>query len=102
MTDDGNSGDDVDVLKANLSVAVREPGFPAEKLRELVCALVDKMKAMGAPPEKVVVAVKQAVLNENEVVALGAKRTLQEIGIRQEILQQALSWCIQRYYGASG
>jgi hypothetical protein len=87
------------VLEARLSAAIRDPGVSEETIRQLVCALVDKMKAGGAPPEKVVLAVKRAVRGDTEVVAVGAKRTPQRTN--QEFVQQAVTWCIKRYYADS-
>jgi len=102
MTPDVEIRADVDVHKAKLSAAVTEPGVSAERICDLVCALVDSMKAAGSPPEKVVIAVKQAVLGDREVVADGAKRILHGTRRRQELLPQALTCCIQQYYREVG
>jgi hypothetical protein len=87
------------VLETRLSAAIRDPGVSAETIRQLVCALVDKMKAGGAPPEKVLLAVKRALRGDGEVIAVGAKRTPQMTN--QEFVQQAVTWCIKRYYADS-
>jgi hypothetical protein len=89
-------GEDVTVLKARLSAAVKQPDIPLEKVRELVCALVDKMKADGAPPEKVIIAVKLSVLHDAPVRATPFSHQLTR---QEKILERALGWCIQRYYG---
>jgi hypothetical protein len=65
------------------------------KIRELVCALVDKMKVEGAPPEKVVVTVKVAVLGPT----VRTDPNSHQPNSRQKLLEQALGWCIERYYG---
>ncbi len=99
MTQDGDvGGDDTNALKAQLTAAVARPDIPSAKVRELVCALVDKMKAEGAPPEKVVIAVKSAVLGDRALRAVPDPGQLKEA---EKVLQQALSWCIQQYYGAA-
>ena len=93
-----NGVDDVIVLKARLSAAVTQNDPPLEKVRELVCALVDKMKADGAPPERVVIAVKLAVLGDTTLRALPNSHQLTD---PEKLLEQALGWCIRRYYGAT-
>ena len=56
------------------------------------------MKADGAPPEKVIIAVKLAVLRDATVSAAPYSHQF----TRQErLLEQALCWCIQQYYGGA-
>jgi hypothetical protein len=98
MTEHDAGGDDVNVLKARLSAAVAQPDIPLEKVRELVCAIVDKMKAGGAPPEKVIIAVKMAVLLD---VTVRAALYSHQLTRREKLLEQALGWCIQQYYGGA-
>ena len=98
MTEHDAGGDDVNVLKARLSTAVAQPDIPLEKVRELVCALVEKMKADGAPPEKVIVAVKMAVLLD---VTVRAALYSDHLTRQEKLLDQALAWCIQQYYGGA-
>jgi hypothetical protein len=97
MTEHDAGGDDVNVLKARLSAAVSQPDIPLESVRELVCALVDKMKVDGAPPEKVIIAIKMSVLLD---VTVRATLYSHQLTGREKLLDQALGWCIQRYYGA--
>lgn len=92
---DRSTGRDAKAIAAQLSAVVRQPGVPPEKIRELVCALVDKMKAEGAPPEKVVIAVKQVVLQD-----IAIRATKDPVKGPEKLLEQALSWCIGRYYGS--
>ena len=98
MTGHDAGGDDVNVLKARLSAAVAQPDIPLEKVRELVCAIVDKMKAGGAPSERVIIAVKMAVLLD---VTVRAALYSHQLTRREKLLEQALGWCIQRYYGGA-
>jgi hypothetical protein len=89
------SVEDTDLLKARLRAAVSQRDVAIESVRELVCALVEKMKAEGAPPEKVVIAVKAAVLGNIPVRAHPRSRRVAET---QALLEKALTWCIHQYY----
>jgi hypothetical protein len=96
MTDAPQSGDNkTKVLKNQLTAAVGTSAIEEEKIRSLVCALVDQMKSDGAQPEKVVIAIKSAVLGDVTVRAAPDPAHLRE---RDKVLQSALTWCIERYY----
>jgi hypothetical protein len=97
MTEHGVGDDDLNVLKGQLAAAARQDGVPFEKVHELVCALVDIMKADGAPPEKVIIAVKLAVLRD---VTVRATPYSHQVTRQEKLLDQALGWCIQQYYGS--
>ncbi len=88
-------GTDTNVLKAQLRVAASRQDVAAENVRRLVCALVDKMKADGAPPEKVVIEVKMAFLGGATMRAANNQNQLRD---RERFLAEAVSWCIQQYY----
>ncbi|MEO8909581.1 MAG: hypothetical protein ABI408_05065 [Gemmatimonadaceae bacterium] len=97
MTDDTFAGGDhAKALKNQLSAAVSRSEGQQDKVRDLVCALVDQMKSEGAEPEKVVIAIKSAVLGDTTIRAAPDSSHLRE---REKMLQHALTWCIQRYYG---
>jgi len=96
MTDDPqDSGNKTTLLKNQLTAAVRTSATEQDKVRGLVCALVDQMKSDGAEPEKVVIAVKSAVLGDTTVKAGPDSAQLKET---EKMLQRALTWCIERYY----
>lgn len=96
MSDAHQNGDDkTRVLKGQLTAAVRTSAIEQDKVRALVCALVDQMKSDGAEPEKVVIAIKSAVLGDTTVKAAPAPTHLKET---EKMLQTALTWCIERYY----
>jgi hypothetical protein len=92
-----DAGADTNALQAQLTAGVTQHDIPLEKVRALVCALVDKMKADGAAPEKVIIAVKLAVLRD---VTVRAAPYSYQLTRQEKLLEQALGWCIQRYYGA--
>ena len=80
-------------LRQQLAQEVQRVDKP--RIQELVNAIVDRMRSEGAPPERVVIAVKSAI-----VTGLGptaspdpAKRTDSE-----KLLRDCLGWCLQRYY----
>jgi len=97
MTDDTRGGGSrTNALKTQLSEAATNSEVEQEKVRELVCALVDQMKSEGAEPQKVVIAVKSAVLGDTTVKAAPDSAHLRET---EKMLQRVLRWCIERYYG---
>ena len=96
MTDDTRGGTKTNALKNQLTEAVTRTGIEQDKVRALVCALVDQMKSEGAEPEKVVIAVKSAMLGDVTVKAAPDSAHLKET---EKMLQRALTWCIERYYG---
>jgi hypothetical protein len=89
------AGDDMNALKARLSAAATRANSDAGELRTIVCALVDRMKSEGAPPEKVLVAVKHAFMGASEANH-PSRATLAESA---RTLSEAVSWCIEQYYG---
>ena len=95
MTDDTPDGGRTNALKNQLSEAVTRSGIEQDKVRLLVCALVDQMKSEGAEPEKVVIAVKLAMLGDATVKAAPDPAYLKET---EKLLQLALTWCIEKYY----
>jgi len=95
MIDDNPSGNKTNALKNQLSEAVTRSGIEQDKVRALVCAIVDQMKSEGAEPEKVVIAIKSAMLAETTVKAAPDSAHLKET---EKMLQRALTWCIERYY----
>ena len=97
MTEHDVSVDDINVLKAQLAAAARQPGVPLEKVHGLVCALVDMMKSAGAPPEKVIIAVKEAIFGGTTITATFNRDRLTD---QEQLLDQAVVWCIKRYYGS--
>ena len=95
MSDDTRGSAKTDALKTQLSEAVTRSGVEQDKVRALVCALVDQMKSEGAEPEKVVIAIKSAVLRDTTVKAAPDSAHLKET---EKVLQRALTWCIEQYY----
>jgi hypothetical protein len=96
MADDIPDSTRTNALKNQLSEEVTRPGVDQDKVRALICGLVDQMKSEGAEPEKVVIAIKSAVLRDVTVKAAPDSAHLEET---ERMLQRALTWCIERYYG---
>ena len=96
MTDDPLGGaNETRALKNQLTAAVTGSAIEQDKVRGIVCALVDRMKSDGAEPQKVVIAIKSAVLGDTTVKAAPDPTQLKE---KEKMLQTALTWCIERYY----
>lgn len=81
-------------LKNLLSIAVKSQKSDRKELQRLVCALTDRMKTAGEPPEKVVVAVKEAVRGDKAI-----RPTAGDTSFTEEVIRDAVHWCIDRYYG---
>jgi hypothetical protein len=84
---------DLEQLRQELTRQVQR--VDKARIHELVNAIVDRMRSEGAPPERVVIAVKSAI-----VTGLGpvvppdpARRNESE-----NLLKDCLGWCLQRYY----
>lgn len=95
MIDETPAGARTNALKNQLSEAVTRTEVEQDKVRALVCAIVDQMKSEGAEPEKVVIAIKSAMLAETTVKAAPDSAHLKET---EKMLQSALTWCIEQYY----
>ncbi|MEA2763472.1 MAG: hypothetical protein QOD47_2756 [Gemmatimonadaceae bacterium] len=95
MTSENNfAGADTNALKARLSAAAARVDLAPAELRALVCALVDRMKSEGAPPEKVLIAVKNA-FNDASTANHPSREALAESA---RTLSEAVTWCIEQYY----
>lgn len=70
-------------------------GVDRTRLRDLVGSIVDNMRSEGAPPERVVIAVKSAIVSSlgNITAPDPAKRAESE-----KLLKDCLGWCLERYY----
>lgn len=67
-------------------------------LQERVCAVVDDLRALGWPPERVIVAVKQVA---EDAGVRGSRNVLRVSGGltgADQILQNIVRWCIEHYY----
>jgi hypothetical protein len=96
MTDDPLSGaNNTKTLTNQLTAAVTNSAIGQEKVRGLVCAVVDQMKSEGAEPQKVVIAIKSAMLGDTTVKAGPDPAQMKE---KEKMLQRAVTWCIERYY----
>ena len=59
-------------------------------LRDAICDFVRDLKAEGAPPERVLVTVKDVI-----AAADSGRDTEQQ----RRFVQQVITWCIEAYYG---
>src|SRR3954454_13569106 len=70
----------------------------AALLKARVCAFVDGAKALGWPPERVIIALKQLARESG----IGASRNIVAANAlllpRDQLLMDAVRWCIERYY----
>ena len=80
-------------LQQQLTAEVRRLDRP--RIQELVNAIVDRMRSQGEPPERVVIAIKTAIVNgmSHVISPDPAKRSESE-----KLMRDCLGWCLQRYY----
>lgn len=69
-----------------------------DSIRTQVCALVDELRSLGFPPERVIIAVKalgeEAGLRPARMVSWrGGPLTVQD-----ELLTEMVGWCIEQYF----
>jgi hypothetical protein len=97
-------GETIIVLEARLNAALNGADPSRDDVRNIICALVDEMKSEGAPPEKVLIRVKNAFTGRNGAKKINwttlsdGERVLRE---RERLLSEAVTWCIERYYSAT-
>src|SRR5690349_12520594 len=68
-------------------------------LKDRVCTVVDDLRTLGWPPERVIVAVKQiaedaGIKASRDVLMLSGLPTPND-----DMLQKLVRWCIGHYYG---
>jgi sulfur carrier protein ThiS len=72
---------------------------PIEReIQQQVCQYADKLKALGLPPERVIVAVKRVA---NEAGVRSTARVVPSTIIldgKDKLLVDIVGWCIERYY----
>jgi hypothetical protein len=80
-------------LQQQLTDEVRRADRP--RIQELVNTIVDRMRSQGEPPERVVIAVKTAIVSGMTHVTSPdpAQR-----GESEKLMRDCLGWCLQRYY----
>jgi hypothetical protein len=88
---------------SELTTGTAKPGAAFNHdLRDQVCVVVEELRALGWPPERVIIAVKQVAVDmglktsRNVLVASGQPTP------NDEIVQRLVRWCIEQYYGTAG
>jgi len=79
-------------LKVPLSPATRTTVYAG------VCEYVDAVKAMGWPPERVIVAVKRIAADAGVQSSTRMMLTGGALTDRDQLLVDLVGWCIERYY----
>lgn len=66
-----------------------------------VFALVDDMRELGAPCERIIIEIKRISEVENTPLYRALmQRASEEERAARALIEQAVRWCIDRYYGA--
>lgn len=71
-------------------------------LKHAVASLAVRLRTEGAPPERVVVALKHALADVDEdhaIPSLNSDDSDEEERLRLRVYQHALVWCLDAYYG---
>ena len=91
-------------LRSTLTVLAETRTLPASDqraLQEQVCDVVDLMRGLGLPPERVIIGVKEiaaeAGLRPSRLV-LSRSASLDST---DELISQLVRWCIERYFAQS-
>ena len=92
------------ILAGTLEGLLSSVRFPLSDRAEgeayhLVCAYVEELKALGFPPERVIIAVKRTA---NEAGVFSTPRLVEprtQLDGKDKLLVDMVRWCIERYYG---
>ena len=91
-------------LRASLRTTVallergRRVGVSESDLRKDVCAVVDDLRSLEWPPERVIIAIKQ-IARETGLRPSRAFTTVSEpLESGDELLARVVRWCIEQYY----
>lgn len=79
------------------SIAASRPVTPAQRaaLKERIDAAVDELKSMGWPVERIMIRVKEVAAET------GLATRVDPSGRDDNIVSDAIRWCIERYYAES-
>ena len=83
---------------AELTQAAVPQAARDDDLRERVCAVVEDLRALEWPPERVIIAVKQVA---EDAGLRSSRRVLMVSGSltpNDEVVQNLVRWCIEHYY----
>jgi hypothetical protein len=69
-----------------------------EQLRQQVHAVVDDLKGVGWPPERVVISVKQIAADVGLCPSPHFSRASQALANSDALLADVVRWCIERYF----
>jgi hypothetical protein len=85
-------------LRSSLAALQHPISATARKaLRRVVCEYVDRLRDLGWPPERVIVAVKHVA---REAGLYPSKQVMSAVNLAAEdaLLVEMVGWCIERYY----
>src|SRR5690349_7330201 len=91
------------LLAGSLEARLGDLRFPLSQGTEreiyhLVCAYAEELKALGFPPERVIIAVKRTA---NEAGVFSSPRLVEpraNLDAKDQLLVDMVRWCIERYY----
>ena len=86
------------LTRACTSLSVSDKEICEKQLRDEVCAVVDDLKALGWPPERALIAIKEiandAGLTQSHAVLMRGRA----LGPRDSLLAKIVRWTIECYY----
>ena len=87
-------------LEVRLSVIRFPLSEPTEReIYHLVSAYVAELKALGFPPERVIIAVKRAANEAGLYSTVRVTGISHDLNDADKLLVDMVRWCIERYYG---
>jgi len=72
-----------------------------KELRELVCSVVDELKAAGWPPERSIIAIKEIAQEVGLTQSQGVLVRDRDLTPRDALLATLVRWTIECYYDTS-
>lgn len=89
-------------LRESLARALSTPprDWEEKRLHDLVCNVVEDLKAAGWPPERAIVAVKEIATEAGLEQSRNVLMLNRDLDARDALLVKVVRWCIECYYDA--
>lgn len=89
-------------LRATLSALASSPslgeGIPDHQLHAQVCGVVDDLRALGWPPERVIISVKELAAEAGLRPSTHLMTVNDSLDASDALLAKVVRWSIQRYF----
>jgi hypothetical protein len=89
------------LVRASTTLTSSQHKATDKELRDQVCAVVDELKALGWPPERSIIAVKEIAHEAGLTQSQGVLVRDRDLTPRDALLAKVVRWTIECYYDTS-